>query len=284
MLKQRLITAAVLLVIFGLALFAPYPEFFAGLALLFIAVAGWEWSRLNLITDYRAYLLGLLIAALGAGSLYFDCVSKLPNSFWYLVALLWTIVTPFVLKKGGSFWLSIPKTLRYFVGAIVLYTAWAALWKAKLAGNNFLLSILMLVWVADSGAYFGGKAFGKHKLAPSISPGKSWEGVISGVISVFIIVFLWLLFDQHMALSTGLSLYSVLLQKWSWLGLFLAVFFLTAMSVAGDLTESLMKRSVGMKDSSNILPGHGGVLDRIDALLPVLPISTAMACLASSTV
>lgn len=280
MLKQRLITATVLLAVFIFALFAPYPEFFGGLSLLFIAVAGWEWARLNIITDCRAYLLGFLIAGLGAGSMYLGCINKLPNIFWYLVALLWIFASPLILKKGNAFWLSIPKIWRYFAGVIVLYTAWAALWKAKLVGNNFLLSILVLVWVADSGAYFGGKAFGKHKLAPNISPGKSWEGVVSAVISVFIMVLLWLLFDQWSALSSRLSLYSVLLHSWSWPGLFLAVLFLVAMSVAGDLTESLMKRSAKMKDSSHILPGHGGVLDRIDALLPVLPLSIAMSCLA----
>lgn len=283
MLKQRIITAIILLAVFFAALMAPQPEFFGILTLLFVAIGGWEWSRLNGENGLLAYLQGSVIAFLCAGSMYFNCVSKLPTFVWYMFALFWIIFTPLVLIKGSAFWLSIPKKVRWVAGIILLYMAWAALWSAKLAGNNYLLSILVLVWVADSGAYFGGKRFGKRKLAPSISPGKSWEGAISGLIAVVVMVIIWVMFDRcFMAKNpgAGASIYSILLNAWSWAGLLVCVIFLTVMSVMGDLFESLMKRSVGIKDSSQILPGHGGVLDRTDALLPVLPLAIAMTQLA----
>ena len=132
----------------------------------------------------------------------------------------------------------------------------------------YLFSVLALVWVADIGAYFSGKAFGRRKLAPSISPGKTWEGAIGGWIAV-------------MTLSVGCTLipelrdtFAVQLQlRHGWLALLLALSLIVAASVVGDLFESQLKRRAGVKDSSALLPGHGGVLDRIDALIPVLPLA-----------
>ncbi len=153
--------------------------------------------------------------------------------------------------------------------------AWLAVAQARVVGVNFLLSVFVLVWVADIFAYFAGRAFGgrvvKQKLAPSISPGKSWEGVWGGMAGVLILAFCWLWADQAYGASVP-SLYSHLFDK-SWWVLLSAVLFLSAMSVAGDLVESLVKRSAGAKDSSGLLPGHGGVLDRIDALLPTVPLA-----------
>jgi phosphatidate cytidylyltransferase len=133
------------------------------------------------------------------------------------------------------------------------------------------LSVLLLVWMADIAAYFGGKTFGRRKLAPSISPGKTWEGAISGFIGVFVLAASWLWADAQ-GLANASSLYGRL---WTFGPLLAAVAlaFLVAMSVVGDLVESLVKRSAGVKDSSGLLPGHGGVLDRVDALLPVLPLA-----------
>ena len=151
---------------------------------------------------------------------------------------------------------------------------------ARSAGINFLLSILCLVWVADIAAYFGGRRFGRRKLAPAISPGKSWEGVWSGMAGVLLLGGVWTrLVDTQPGVDSP-SLYGLL---WAGLGLPLAVLalvFLSAMSVVGDLLESLVKRAAGVKDSSRLLPGHGGVLDRIDALLPVFPLALALAGLA----
>jgi len=152
-----------------------------------------------------------------------------------------------------------------------LWLTWLALWQAKRHGINFLLSVLLLVWVADVAAYFAGHAFGRRKLAVHISPGKSWEGVWGGMLGVLLMAFGWVWADTQWEMDSP-SLYSLLHAKGA-AYLVLATVFLVAMSVVGDLIESLVKRSAGMKDSSQLLPGHGGVLDRVDALLPTLPLA-----------
>jgi len=137
--------------------------------------------------------------------------------------------------------------------------------------------VLLLVWVADVFAYFAGRALGgqfsRVKLAPSISPGKSWEGVWGGMAGVLLLALGWLW------LGAGQSLYARLAYKHGLAMMLLAAVFLAAMSVVGDLVESLIKRSAGAKDSSGLLPGHGGVLDRVDALLPTLPLAMMLASL-----
>ena len=163
------------------------------------------------------------------------------------------------------------------MGLALIACAWLALVQARQIGLEFLLSVLTLVWMADIAAYFGGKTMGRRKLAPAVSPGKTWEGAISGAIGVMLLAGGWVMVDVQGAGSHG-SLYARL---WSF-GPPLAVIalaFLTAMSVVGDLVESLVKRSAGAKDSSQLLPGHGGVLDRVDALLPVLPLSMMLVTL-----
>jgi len=153
--------------------------------------------------------------------------------------------------------------------------AWLAMAQARVIGVNFLLSLLLLVWVADIFAYFAGRAFGtrftRSKLAPAISPGKSWEGVWGGMAGVVLLAGVWVWADAAWQAPVA-SFYSRLADKGWWL-LLLAVLFMAAMSVVGDLVESLIKRSAGVKDSSGLLPGHGGVLDRVDALLPTLPLA-----------
>jgi phosphatidate cytidylyltransferase len=165
--------------------------------------------------------------------------------------------------------------LRLVGGVAALWVAWLAVIQARQIGINFLFSVLFLVWVADVFAYFSGRALGgkmfRRKLAPSISPGKTWEGVVGGMLGVIACAFLWRWADSH-AFGDVVSIYTQL----STVGtpfMVLAVLFLAAMSVVGDLVESLFKRSAGVKDSSNLLPGHGGVLDRVDALLPILPLA-----------
>ena len=156
-----------------------------------------------------------------------------------------------------------------------MWTAWLALASARHAGINFILSILCLVWAADIAAYFGGRAFGKRKLALAISPGKSWEGVWSGMLGVVLLAVVWMAIDRNGGVDSA-SLYTRLFEAHGALGLGMVLIFLAAMSVVGDLVESLVKRSAGAKDSSGLLPGHGGVLDRVDALLPVFPLALAM--------
>jgi phosphatidate cytidylyltransferase len=137
-----------------------------------------------------------------------------------------------------------------------------------MAGVAFVLSLLLVVWLADIGAYFAGKAFGKHKLAPSISPGKTWEGALGGwlaVIVVALVAALTRVFEP--------TLFLALLEHLGSARALIALTLLVAFSIVGDLFESMLKRQAGVKDSSGLLPGHGGVLDRIDALLPVLPLA-----------
>jgi len=132
-----------------------------------------------------------------------------------------------------------------------------------------------VVWMADIAAYFWGRAFGRNKLAPTISPGKSWEGAYGGVAGVQLLAVGWIAAEDHLDLGSA-SVFRLLQQAHGWGGLLLAALLLAALSVVGDLFESLVKRAAGAKDSSNLLPGHGGVLDRVDALLPVLPAAMAL--------
>jgi phosphatidate cytidylyltransferase len=157
--------------------------------------------------------------------------------------------------------------LGLLIGIVVLFPTWLALVQLRVVGPGVLLAIMATVWMADIAAYFSGKTFGKHKLAPTISPGKTWEGAIGAGIGV---VF------YGIALRLGFSFEPVGLPLWV-LGL-LAV---TAISIMGDLYESMLKRQAGIKDSSNVLPGHGGVLDRIDSLTSTLPVVALLWLLAS---
>ena len=177
----------------------------------------------------------------------------------------------FALRGGLAGWFGISVWLRWVLGLVMLWAAWLAIANARSIGINFILSVFCLVWVADIAAYFGGRRFGRRKLAPAISPGKSWEGVWGGMAGVVLLALAWRWADQAWQLSVP-SLYSRLGSHGVWF-LLLAVVFLATMSVVGDLVESLIKRSAGVKDSSGLLPGHGGVLDRVDALLPTLPLA-----------
>jgi phosphatidate cytidylyltransferase len=278
MLKQRVITAVVLLAILLPALFAPVPWPFAVLTLVMIGAAGWEWARLNGVSGGAAIGLGVLLAAACAGALAAGWSVAAPPLAWWIATLVWVLGGVWALRAGPAGWPGLSKTLRCALGLLALWTAWLALANAKATGVNFILSIFCLVWAADIAAYFGGKTFGRRKLAPAISPGKSWEGVWSGMLGVLLLALLWLWIDRSFAVDSE-SLYSRVADRLRWVGLALGVVFLAAMSVVGDLVESLAKRSAGAKDSSQLLPGHGGVLDRIDALLPVFPLALALTSL-----
>lgn len=275
MLKQRVITAVIMLIVLLPALFAASPWPFALLTLAMVAAAGWEWGRLNGVTGVAAIAMGVVVALACAAAWAAGWVETQFKPVWWLATAVWVLGGAWALRGGPSAWPGLARPARIVLGLIVLWTAWLALASAKVVGTAFLLSILALVWAADIAAYFGGRAFGKRKLAPAISPGKSWEGVWSGVVGVAILAAIWIYID-HSAHTGPISLFTMLLDRLSWAGLLLALVFLCAMSVVGDLVESLVKRAAGAKDSSNLLPGHGGVLDRVDALLPVLPIAMAL--------
>lgn len=298
MLKQRVITALILVAILLPTLLAEAAWPFAVLTLLFISAAGWEWSRLNEAPGARAWLLG---AAVAGACVYLAQVFHLPlwggltaavaphvhapghalvgfivpADVWLAATALWVVGGAAALRWGPAHWLQLPRDLRRLLGLALLVLAWMALVESKAQGLNYLLSVFCLVWAADIGAYFGGRAFGKRKLAPGISPGKSWEGVVAGMLAVLVLAAGWLVADQQFGVDAP-SLYSRLQWGLGTPGMVLALLVLAGLSVVGDLFESLIKRQAGAKDSSQLLPGHGGVLDRIDALLPVLPVSLAL--------
>jgi len=275
MLKQRVITAVLLLAVLLPALFSANKQFFMGLSLLMISAGAWEWGRLNGRTDVVAVLGGVLCLLAGALAVDQGWGLHAPAGLWLASGAAWVLLGVWMIRLGVAGWGRLRPVLRWLAGLVLLLMSWLALIQAHRLGVNFLLSVLVLVWAADVVAYFAGRAWGGRffsvRLAPAISPGKTWEGALGGFAGVVLIAVLWLLWDrQHPGLEA--SLHTRLWQHGAWLAL-PAWAFLTAMSVVGDLVESLVKRSAGVKDSSGLLPGHGGVLDRVDALLPTLPLA-----------
>lgn len=275
MLKQRVVTALVLLLILLPALFYRSAVPFCGVALVLVAAAAWEWARLNGYAPVASVLSGLFCVLMCALTWWLGWLDQSLALLWMLAGAAWVLVGAWVLRSGVSAWSGHSPAVRLISGLVALWLAWLAVAQARVIGINFLLSILVLVWVADIFAYFAGRAFGgrfsRSKLAPSISPGKSWEGVWGGMAGVLVLVFAWRWVDQAWRADV-VSLYSHIGRQSGWL-LLVAAVFMAAMSVVGDLFESLVKRSAGVKDSSGLLPGHGGVLDRVDGLLPTLPLA-----------
>lgn len=275
MLGQRIITALVLLAILVPSVFYSSTFPFLAVALVLIAAGAWEWARMNQLESATSVAFGVFCAMLCgaswvAGAVYFQL-----RLVWLAVGSAWVVVGTFLLLAGVAAWAKVPRICRLVGGMIALWAAWLAVAQARTIGVNYLFSVLVLVWVADIFAYFAGRSLGgkffKRKLAASISPGKTWEGALGGVCGVILLAFGWCWIDTQFAVDSP-SLYTQLWKRGGPL-MVIAVVFMAAMSVVGDLVESLFKRSAGIKDSSGLLPGHGGVLDRVDALLPTLPLS-----------
>ncbi|MEZ5719626.1 MAG: phosphatidate cytidylyltransferase [Burkholderiaceae bacterium] len=275
MLKQRIITALVLLAILLPALFYPSPVPFAAVVLVLMAGGAWEWGRLNGCGPLASVAVGAVCIVLCAASWLLGLVGQPLGSLWLAAGGFWVLGGAWLLHAGVPGWPRIPGPVRLVAGVLALWLAWLAVVQARTVGINFLLSVMTLVWMADIAAYFAGRTLGlrftRSKLAPSISPGKSWEGVWGGVAGVLVLAVCWVVADARLQAPVA-SLYTRLATQGWWL-LVLGALFMAAMSVVGDLIESLIKRSAGVKDSSNLLPGHGGVLDRVDALLPTLPLA-----------
>ena len=272
MLKTRVITALVLLAVLLPILFLLPPMYIGAFFLVALLAAAWEWSRLLAPEAGRAawiYALFCLVIIL--------LLLAMQNPSWQFALLLlavifWFFVAPFILAKGMN--LSLQKLRPFYVvlGLILLPATWFALVFLRELGLIFLLSSMALVWVADIGAYFVGKTFGKRKLAIQISPGKSVEGAIGGLILCYVYALLCVFF-----LPFESTLFGAWAIRFGWIPMFLMVTVLTAFSIFGDLFESQLKRLAGVKDSSHLLPGHGGVLDRVDALIPAMPIAALLA-------
>ena len=279
MLLTRVLTAIVLLALLLPALFATAEWPFALLSLLLIAAAAWEWSRLNGVAPWAAVGPGLLLALAGAWALHTGSTARVPALWWWCATAAWLVLGALILHGGPHAWPRWPAAARLLLGLLVLWTGWTALVHARGLSINLVLSALCIVWVADIGAYFAGRNFGRRKLAPSISPGKTWEGAVGGVVGALLLALLWSSWIDRALPVDSPSLFSVLDARGGPLWMLGATAGLAAMSIVGDLFESLVKRAAGAKDSSRLLPGHGGVLDRIDALLPVLPAALALRAL-----
>lgn len=270
MLKTRIATALVLLLVVIAALWLGRPAFMALAALIFGA-ALWEWLRLAGVASRPA----LASAVLLVGALVvFDALGSAPSTAGLMLictgaAALWlTIAAILVQAQRRGFKLGRASTM--VLGSLLLPAAWFALIALYQSGLVLLFSVLAIVWIADICAYFAGRAFGRAKLASNISPGKTWAGVVGAVVGVLAIAAALRLVAPDAPLLTNL-----LFRRGAELALPLLAMIVAA-SIVGDLFESLIKRQAGVKDSSNLLPGHGGVLDRIDALLPVLPLAVLL--------
>lgn len=279
MLRLRILTAIALLAVLLPAVFYPDPLAFACVAGILMACAAWEWFRLNGASFRVSLVAGFLCAVACAGLWSLHAQAWVLRSVWLTASLVWVLGGGVLIRSGLGAWAGLNAQLRQGIGFVVLCMAWMAVTQARIQGINFLFSVMALVWVADIAAYFAGRSWGgqffEQKLAPSISPGKTREGAVGGLLGVVLLAVMWVQFDAMVAVDSP-SLYTQLGSR-HWAFLILAALFLGVMSICGDLLESLVKRVAGAKDSSQLLPGHGGVLDRVDALLPVLPLAMLLA-------
>jgi phosphatidate cytidylyltransferase len=257
MLRTRIITAIVLVIGFlGILLFAS-NKIWALLTLGATLIGIWEWASLIRLNQNQAR--GYFLLALGLG-LTFILIPENVQQYQDLVVIgllalavvFWVFISPVLLLTQ--------KKLHYpfimsLLGLVLLFSTWIGLIGLHRVSPWLLLAILATVWIADTAAYFAGKRFGKHKLAPQISPGKTWEGVYGALF--------------------GVTIYGVILCSYFKLSYWLIVglWLIVILSIMGDLFESLLKRQAGLKDSGQLLPGHGGVLDRIDGLIPSLALT-----------
>lgn len=260
MLKQRILTALVLIPLMLIMLFCAGSFIWAAFAALIALLALWEYGRMvNFSSQQQTHYL--------AGTAFFMLTAylgdwRLPSLIWAIVFAFWLLAMPMWLNKK---WKVAADYRAPIVGWLLMLPFWFALIALRPDSSHAvsLLALMVLVWIADSAAYFVGRAFGKHKLAPVLSPKKSWEGAIGGLVAVWIYVSYargqgWLFTEQ------------------SWLGAMFAAAILTFVSIGGDLLESWLKRAANIKDSSNLLPGHGGVFDRVDSLIAVLSVYAAV--------
>ncbi len=265
MLKARIITALCLAVVLIAVLLSGSYIAFAALMIVFFAGATWELFRLfeNRYPVFYAAVATVLFAVF---------IYQVPENYFAPFAVF--SVLAWLVFLAPSLRFPVPEKhhfadygfeLLYGISIFSSFLAFLYLYRQSLV---LLLSALVLVHLADIGAYFAGRTFGRHKLAPAISPGKTWEGAIGGLIAV-IAVAIGTVFIKGLENCITVRVY----HAYGWAVMVLVVILLVALSILGDLLESRLKRRRGFKDSSHLLPGHGGVLDRIDSLIPVLPLT-----------
>jgi phosphatidate cytidylyltransferase len=269
MLKTRILTAAVLIPAVLAALFLLRPMAWGIVTLAIMAVAAHEWARLVGFAKSSQWLFVAATLGIGAALLFPTAAGfargwpdALVLAVCGIAALFWVVLAPpWVIAR----WPTRARVPMAVLGWVVLIGAWMALVELQARSPWLVLCAMAIVWIADTAAYFSGRAFGRRKLAPGVSPGKTWEGVYGAWVAVA----LYGLALVPYAGEAGLRLPVTALSIAAWV-LFLVL--LASVSVVGDLFESLLKRHAGVKDSGALLPGHGGVLDRTDALLAAMPI------------
>ena len=264
MFKQRFATASVLALVFISALLFLTTPVFISLMMLVILIAGWEWAdlaRIRSILGKLLFVLALLLCMLAIAN-YLGIFTELDYSLSYKICLatiaLWAVIFLWLQGYPSSAILWSPRPIVICLGIVLLSVTWLALASIiSLDKGRFLILLAVAIIIfADVGGYLIGKSIGRHKLAPTISPGKTWEGLFGGMLlQIFLVLGLILYFSQI-----------------HWYKLCLLVFPVAISSVIGDLFESMLKRHRGVKDSSNLLPGHGGFLDRLDGVMPALPL------------
>jgi phosphatidate cytidylyltransferase len=274
MLKTRILTALVMVPLVLCALFLLPPRGFGVVVLAVTFVAAREWSRLAGFSAMYARGFAAFILVAGAGLLFlpaWEFGRGWPGAVVLAVcgasALFWLFVAPFWV---GRRWPTSRAPVMLACGWIVLVGAWTALVELQARSPWLVLAAMAIVWIADTAAYFSGRAFGRRKLAPQISPGKTWEGVYGALAAVAVYALCLVPFAREAGFGAAVGATAIA----AWVGFAL---LLTGISVIGDLFESLQKRHAGVKDSGNLLPGHGGVLDRIDALLAAMPLAALAA-------
>jgi len=264
MLKQRVITAIILAsLIINAVIFLPTIMLASVLAVI-ICVAAWEWAACAGFDDnvHKVAYVSVILLCLVA------CLKFLDNRWIILIVycgfMWWCVATFLVIRYQTNKYVNLSsRLLKAMIGGVILVPSWLSLIliHAKTTSASLMLFLFLLIWLADSAAYFSGRKFGRKKLASNVSSGKSWEGVYGALLMSF-------LFGASYALYSGM--------KFTYAALFLVLVLLTVgFSILGDLVESMFKRMAGIKDSSHILPGHGGMLDRIDSLTSAAPVFCA---------
>jgi phosphatidate cytidylyltransferase len=264
----RVLTAAVLVPLVLVALFVLTPLPFATVLLALVLAGAHEWAKLAGLLPPQRTLFVVALAALGLALLFapgagfgrgwpgtiLGTVCGTATLFWVLGALPWIVFR----------WPTRPPLTMALVGGLVLLGVWMAIVQMQTRSPWLALAAMAVVWIADTAAYFAGRAFGRRKLAPLVSPGKTWEGVFGALAGVTVYALALVPLARAAGYDGALDVVAIV----GWIAFVLAV---AAVSIVGDLYESWLKRNAGVKDSGTLLPGHGGVLDRVDALLAAMP-------------
>ncbi|MGP1939210.1 MAG: phosphatidate cytidylyltransferase [Arsenophonus sp. ET-DL9-MAG3] len=279
-LNSRIITAIILIPLVIAALFLLPPNLFGYVIIIICSLAAWEWSQFIGWTEQIKRIICAILFAINLFGLQlsFQDLTKLTTEpliiyilliglIWWLIAIILVITFP----SSARFWSQsiILKILFGILTIVPFYCGMLVLKSLNYHIDNFIsawlvLYVMLLVWSADTGAYFFGHLFGKHKLAEKVSPGKTFEGMLGGMLTASVIAWLFSLSVPFLLISNNLLFCSIVV---------------VIISVFGDLTESMFKRQSGIKDSSRLIPGHGGILDRIDSLTAAIPVFAGLTLL-----